>query len=184
MTSRPRRVLWDSCVIIDYLEQTPGRIGLIEPMIVEAEKGTLRIVVSEISVAEVCTLNGLAEEGVSGPEQAKIIEDWFEREYVSVRLVDRAISTKAAWIQRNYRAKTCDCVIMATALRHNVDALYTFDGCNDDGTPPQARKMLAYGDRELARDDGEVLQILVPAGRADGQTTVYDLAVAEPSDAN
>jgi predicted nucleic acid-binding protein len=166
MTTKPQVVLWDSCVIIDCLQQDEARYPDIFPMVQQAQTGALTIVVSEISIAEVARLDKLAERGASLSEQKSVIEDWFDLPYVVAQVVDRSVSMIASRLKRNHaKLKTCDAVVLATALRHGVPIVYTYDGL----TKPDGLLQL---NGAVANPDGEFLQIMAPAGRPDGQTNL------------
>lgn len=173
-------VVWDSCVVIDYLRKHEERFPLIQPMIDQAEKGELKIVVSEITPAEVLTLEklgGLTANEIT--EHAGVIADFFERSYVVGRIVDRSISTAAARLRRKHHPlSTCDSLILATALQHKVPVVYTFDGDTRDGSPKNGRLIALDGKIPMSAD-GHCLRIMKPAGRADGQTSIDDIVMDE-----
>lgn len=173
MANKPQRVFWDSCVIIDYLQQEVTRYPDIRPMVERAEKGQLHIVVSEISVAEVIKLEKLAIRGVDIADQTSIIGEWFEFPYVIPRIVDRRISFLAAQIKRNHNVKTCDAVILATAIRHDVNFVYTYDGLQDNQSINNNR-LLALDGTIPTSNSGQFLRIIPPNGRVeiDGQTNM------------
>jgi predicted nucleic acid-binding protein len=175
MTTKQQLVSWDSCVVISYLHELPGRLPSIAPMITQAESGDLIIVVSEIVVAELVKLDNLAEQGVGLTEQQSVIEDFFERRYIVPRIVDRGVSKLAARLQANYeQLKTCDAVILATAIHHDVDIVYTYDGYRDDGSVCQG---LSHLDGIIpTRATGQYLEIKPPSGRTDGQ---FDMQMVE-----
>jgi predicted nucleic acid-binding protein len=126
-------ILWDSCVIIDAIQKTPGRYECIEPFIRDAEKGKLSLVISEISVAEVSHLSELDKQGVSIEEQEKIIKEWLENPYIIRRQVHRGISERASEIGRKFKLKRgADRIIIATADFEKIPLIHTFDGLDPD----------------------------------------------------
>lgn len=135
MAKKIPRVVWDSCVIIDAIQRTPGRIDMLMPFLEDAENGQLEIVVSEISVAEVKHLREL-ENSKSADEIADLIRDWFDNSYIIRRNVHPGISEAAAQIGRVHKLKrAADAVVIATAIHENVETVHTFDGYKDpDGT--------------------------------------------------
>jgi len=176
MASKPYLVMWDSCVVIDYLKQHDARFPLIQPMIDQAEKGELKIVVSEITPAEVLTLEKIGGiDHATIAEHVSLINDFFERSYMVRRIVDKPVALLAAQLRRNYHPLgTCDAVILATAVLHKVPVVYTFDG--DSAGNPKPGKMLPLDNKIAISPDGTTLRILKPAGRADGQISLDDMA--------
>ena len=149
-------VMWDSCIIIDAIQKSPQYWSAIEPFVADAEAGKLLIVVSEISVAEVSSLGGLNEQGVSLEEQAKLIREWFENPYVSRRQQHAGISELAAEYGRTYSLKAApDRVVLATAVFEKIPVLHTRDGA---GASPRS-KMLLPLDRKVGNPP---LRIEVP----------------------
>lgn len=167
MPSSIHAVCWDSCVIIDCLQQHAGKYPDIRPMLEQAERGELRIVVSEISVAEVVKLDKLTPAGISREDQVSKVAEWFDYSYVIPRVVDRAVSSLAARIKRQHGVKTCDAVVLATAIRHAVPTVYTYDGTG------KSNGLLSLDGKITMRGEGKrFLEIVTPRGRADGQTSI------------
>jgi len=120
-----QRVVWDTCVVIDAIQKTPGRWTLIEPLLHEAQNGQLQIVVSEITVAETTHFKRSTD---TIEAQVKLIRDWFENQYIVRRPVYPAISELAAFIGRMHGVKRAtDTIILATAVHDRVPTLHTFD---------------------------------------------------------
>jgi len=127
---KPKIVVWDSCVIIDAIQKLPPeRYALIGPFIKDAENKKLKIVISEISIAEVTHLNELGKQGVSDEEQFTLINDWLENPYIVRRPVHRGISDLAVEIKRQHKLKrAADRIIIATAQFEKISLIHTFDG--------------------------------------------------------
>jgi predicted nucleic acid-binding protein len=159
MANKAEIVCWDTVVVISYLGKHETRYNEILPMIDKAERDELFIVVSEITVAEACKLDNLTPQGVTIGEQVGLIEDWFGQPYVISRIVDRPVARLAAQIQRNYKSKTCDAIILATAILNRADIVYTYDGLKDDG---EKKKLLALDGVVPTRVEGKKLAIEVP----------------------
>ena len=133
------RVVWDSCVIIDTIQKTQGRYERIEPFIIDAEKGKLLIVISEISVAEVSHSNQLISQGVSLADQAQAIKEWLENPYIYRVPVHAGISELASDIGRQFNLKrAADRIIVATAKFERIPTVHTFDGTD----PKKKNKIL------------------------------------------
>jgi predicted nucleic acid-binding protein len=145
MRSEPAVVVWDTCVIIDAIQKTAGRYECIEPYIQDAEKGKLRIIISEVSVAELLMLKEYESQGMSIEEQAKLIRDWLENPYIVRRSVYPRISERAAEVGRQHEiAPATDAIIVATALCEGVQVLHTFDGLDEGATTRKRNKLCTY----------------------------------------
>jgi len=156
MATKIDRVVWDSCVIIDAIQATPGRWEKIEPFLKLAESGKLQIVISEVNVAEVLHLKRLGEGGMPLEDQAELIRKWLMNPYIVRRTVHRGISELAAEIGRKYGVKgAADCIVVATAINENIHQVHSFDGDND-----------RMSNRRLLNFDGRIgsppLRITVP----------------------
>jgi predicted nucleic acid-binding protein len=123
-------IYWDSSVLIDYIERSPGRIDTLDAIVTSAEKGHARIVTSALSLAEVCKLKNL---GLLAELKEKLITKFFENDYIVVRNVDRATSEYARAIIRAHDLKPPDALHISTALLAKVDVLHTYD--KDDLIP-------------------------------------------------
>ena len=142
-------VVWDTCVIIDAIQKTQGRYECIEPYVHDAEKGKLRIIISEVSVAELLLLKEYDSQGMPVREQVRLIQDWLENPYIIRRAVYRHISEQAAAIGRKYEIlPPTDAIIVATALCENIPVLHTFDGL-DEGAANRKRKKLCTYDGKI-----------------------------------
>lgn len=139
MRSDVKKVVWDSCVIIDAIQKTPGRYEKIEPFLKDAENGKLLIVVSELSVAEVSHLTKLTDNGILLDDQVQLIKDWFENPYIVRRPVHAGISELAGEVGRKHKLKRApDRIIVATALFEKIPQIHTFDGID----PKKKNKLL------------------------------------------
>jgi len=120
-----RRVVWDTCIVIDAIQKTAGRWHLLEPILQEAQAGQVQIVVSEVTVAETTHFRKTTE---TIEAQVKMIRAWFENPYIIRRPVYPAISELAARIGRVHGVKRAtDTIVLATALHDHVPLLHTFD---------------------------------------------------------
>lgn len=139
------KICWDSCVIIDLLQQSPGRIDVLSHIVSEARKDKVSIVVSSLAIAEVFKCDT--------SEESDRIDAFFLEPFVHVRNVDRLIASKAARIARNNGIKPPDAIHVATALDARCQELHTYDGSG----PNRRRKHLLTHDGSI---DG--LRIVVP----------------------
>ena len=121
-------VAWDSCIIIDAIQQETNRYPSIFPMIRKAEAGDLLIVISMASISEVLYLRELTAKGLSEEEQNNLIEKWFDSSYIVKRAVDFGVGKKAAELRRQFQTLTpVDSMILATAVLVEADVLVTYD---------------------------------------------------------
>ena len=152
------KILWDSCVIIDAIQGTPGRYEKIAPFLKDAENGKLLIVVSESSVAEVSHLNKLTTQGVSLDEQAKIIKEWLENPYIYRVPLHAGISELASDIGRQFKLKRAtDRIVVATAQFEKISLIHTFDGLD----PAKKSKILPL-DGKVCDIGGTLIKITEP----------------------
>lgn len=144
MTKSEIRVCWDSCVIIDLLQQNEDRIADILAVLNEAKSKKVAIVVSTMAIAEVV-------KGKSGNDH--LIDDFFNESFVHVRNVDRFVAREAAMLCRLHGINPADAIHVATALDASCYELQTYDGC---GVTNRKRHLLQY--------DGEIkgLRIKLP----------------------
>lgn len=127
MTTKPR-VAWDSNILIDAIQKDPKWWPEIRPVYRSALEGKVDIVVSEISVAEVCKLNAATAAGMSPDDVIKKIRLFFQNMFIQRRPADRRESALAAELIRDLNLDTCDAIIAATASIHQATVLYTRDG--------------------------------------------------------
>ena len=122
MAKQSDAVYWDSCVIIDYLEKNE-RFHHIEPIVRQAIKKGLYVVVSTVCYAEVFKVNGESNDAAS-----KLIAQFFEQPYVIVSAASERTMRKAAEIRKRVSLETADAIHVATALERGVSAFLTRDG--------------------------------------------------------
>lgn len=117
-------IYWDSCVFIDRIQRTPGRIAVIEQITNAAERGDVVLVTSALTLAEVVK----GPEGLLPVEQEQLIIGLFENPYIRLRPVDRLVAEKAREVGRLCSMKPPDAIHVATAiLASDVSVLHTFD---------------------------------------------------------
>ena len=120
MASKTPRVAWDTCVFIDCLQKSAGRIEHIEPMVRDAESGKLHIIASTLVLTETLHLGGGGT-----PDEIAAIAKFFRNDYIHIYAADQVIAEIARDIRRADKLSTEDAIHLATALawqeRESVD---------------------------------------------------------------
>ena len=127
MPSKVPLIYWDSCVFIDRIQGTSGRIDLLTELTERAERGDLKIVASTITIAEV--LRGPDEKATHEEQEERIIS-YFENSWIELRPVDRRVAEEARRLRRIHHFQTVDAIHVATALSVGADCLHTYDGAH------------------------------------------------------
>jgi len=133
---------WDSVVFLGWLAEEPDKVNECRPVIEAAEAGTITLVTSTLTIAEVLWLKGQPQKKLL-PQSAHKVEAFFRHSWIVVREVDRFIAESARDLVWNKNIKPKDAIHLATALRHDVD-YDQFDTFDDDliklsgalGNPP------------------------------------------------
>lgn len=118
---------WDSVAFLGWLADEADKVEYCRPVIDAAQSGTIVIVTSALTIAEVLWLKGHKKIDAS---HAKKIEAFFRHQWIVVREVDRFIAEDARELVWNKNVKPKDAIHLATALRRDVtyDQFDTFDG--------------------------------------------------------
>src|SRR4051794_25321718 len=112
MATKPR-IAWDSCVILDALDPASQWHAEVMPMYNDALMGKIEIVVSEISVAEVCKLTEMITSGRVTPGDAiTMIQHFMNHPFIQRRPADRRETALAAEFTRDHNLETCDSIIV------------------------------------------------------------------------
>jgi len=160
----PEIVLWDSCIVIDAIQQQEDIYIHLQPMIRKAEAGELFIVVSSVTVAEVTYCKELSAKGVSQEEQNEIIQQWMNQDYIVRRIADFGICRSAAMLAREFSVpgkslSPIDSIVLATAIKNNVDALITLD----DGKGKKSGKSIGLLELDQRAGGDRKTRIMHPA---------------------
>jgi predicted nucleic acid-binding protein len=129
-----RRVYWDSCVFLSYLNETPDRAPHIEALLTQAEAGKLEIVTSTVTIAEVAFAASEQISGALDPQiEAKIVALWGP----PIRMVEfhAPIGARAAQLVRDAMLrktglKPMDAIHLATAEQVGVHEFHSYDDLN------------------------------------------------------
>ena len=131
----PTRRVWDSVVIIDFLDGKERANPHCPAIIEEAERGETEIIVSVFAQIEVVKIDSALTE-----EEERMIREFFGRPYILAAALDPFVAQTAREIIRastasaNIRSvKPKDAVHVATALRWEVPVFESYDDVLMDG---------------------------------------------------
>lgn len=151
----PARIYWDACAWIAYIQkEMPGpdssftepRYEMCRSVLLSADAGTVEIVTSSYTLAEVC-------KKAKGPSSPGIdLAAFFNQRYILLTNVDKQVGLKAQNLQLAGVGKLSpqDAVHLASALVANVPVFHTFDA-----------DLLAL-DKVFTLDDGNKMRIVRP----------------------
>jgi predicted nucleic acid-binding protein len=132
MPTKRRKLYWDSCAWIGFINSEKDKILPLRAIWEAAEPGECEIWTSAYAHIEV--INGFSDHGEPYPpaESDLIIEktlsqDWVKRVQVDVQVARLARDLKREFHQQGLR-KRADAVHLASAVHYNVETLITFDG--------------------------------------------------------
>jgi len=136
MPDERRRLYWDSCVFLSYLNGDSGRADVMDQLHDEATTDELEIFTSMVSEVEVAF--GKAEQDQSAPDEtvlAAIEAFWVPPSPVKMVEFHRLIARQARQLVREVkfskggkRLTPMDAIHLATAQQWEVDEFQTYDG--------------------------------------------------------
>ena len=132
MAISPKRLAWDSCAWISYIQQekvvlkdgsSEDRGAMCRPVLQAAEKGDVEIVVSSVALVEVICKN----KDASINDQK--IRDYFDNDYILLVSADKDVCDLARQLMLASHAglRPADAIHVATACISNADELHTVD---------------------------------------------------------
>ena len=134
MAGERRRIYWDACVFLHFLEGTPDKITTLRSLLQDsANKNGIEIITSQISVVEVAHV---AQEKVGralDPEVEEKLNDlWTGGEAVELVDLHYLISAEARTLIRNWipggkGLRPPDAIHIATARHMKADEFHTYD---------------------------------------------------------
>lgn len=119
-----RRVYWDTCCFLGWFQQEPDKRDGLGVLLDEAEAGDLVIVTSSLTITECAGLPSVRK--VDDASSEKMLA-FFEREFIVLRSLERAVAETAHGYVRLHAIKHKDAVHLATAVHANVEVLHTYD---------------------------------------------------------
>jgi predicted nucleic acid-binding protein len=151
----PTRIFWDACAWIAYIQkEMPGpdssftepRYEMCRAVLLEADAGTVDIVTSAYTLAEVC-------KAAKDPTSPGVdLGAFFNQRYILLTNVDKQVGLRAQSLQLAGVGKLSpqDAIHLASALVANTPIFHTFD-----------RDLLAL-DNVFTLDDGNKMRIVKP----------------------
>lgn len=138
-----RRIYWDACVFLAYINGDGDRIGILDPLLDEARDGEIELLTSMVSEVEVAYGRVEQEQGTADQDVLDQINDfWLPGSPVELVEFHRLIAETArdfvrdARLVRGERLTPLDAVHVATAAHMEAVEFHTYDG-----------KLLAQGER-------------------------------------
>lgn len=126
----PHQRVWDTSVIIDFLEGNQRAEPHVPLIIEQAKRGEAQIVVSSFAEVEVVKIDGVLTN-----DQEEMITEFFGRSYVVRAQLDARVAAIARRITRDsslapnmQTIKPKDAVHVATAARWNIPIFECYDG--------------------------------------------------------
>ena len=129
---------WDSAVFLALLQEEEQRVYACRGVVQAAQKGDVTILTSALTLAEVLWLRNNPR---LDRDREETIRAFFEQPYIRIANVDRPTAEYAREIIWNHNVQPKDSIHLATALRHRVDVVDSFDSDflsldGQLGTPP------------------------------------------------
>jgi predicted nucleic acid-binding protein len=135
MPDSKRRIYWDACVFLSFINGEAGREEVIQQLLDEARDGAFELVTSTVSVVEVAFGKAEQDGQAPDPELLTAIESlWAPGSPVNLIEFHRLIALDArdlvrdARLDRDERLTPLDAVHLASAQRLGVEEFHTYDG--------------------------------------------------------
>lgn len=155
MADAPKRVYWDACAWIGFINEEPAKIGPLRYVWERATHGECEIWTSVYSYLEVLKIKEASGDPISLAESNRRIDEMFQQAHVKRVQLDTEIARFARFIKQTHHdtglKSRPDTIHIATAAYHNLDELHTWDNAH----------ILPF-DGKIARRDGALLHILIP----------------------
>ncbi len=133
MPDRPV-LYWDACVLLSYIDATPGRVDHIRELLTEADSGRHEVVTSILSVTEVAFGAQEKAEGLLDAEtDARIAKLWVPPSPVQIIEFHHLIARRARELLRERiahgwpRLMPADAIHLATAESVGASRLHTYN---------------------------------------------------------
>ena len=134
MPDDPKRIYWDACVFLHYIEGTSVWMAILDSLLEEASKtNDLVIFTSTVSITEVAFAKTEKDGKALDPKvEAAIDALWNDRSAVKLVEYNEVIAREARSllrqaVQRGRSLKPIDAIHLATAANRNVEDFHTTD---------------------------------------------------------
>jgi len=118
------RRYWDANAFLGWLKGEKDKVTACQGVLDAAEAGTIEIVTSALTLAEVIKMKG--KQPIARADEEKI-RGFFEQPYIVVREVDRFVAEDARELIWAHGVDHKDAIHVATALRLKLSVMDTFD---------------------------------------------------------
>lgn len=138
MPESPRIVYWDSCVFLSYVNEYPDRIPVLDVLLDESSKGSIKLHTSTLAQVEVAfSASEQRREALDPQEEQRIDSLWADPEVIvsveyhdGIGRVARGLMRNA--IERGWSLRPLDAVHLATAqwlcdTGLKVEEFHTYD---------------------------------------------------------
>jgi predicted nucleic acid-binding protein len=163
-----KRLYWDACIFLDYIDEVPDRMGVLDALLEQCEAGNVEIWTSQLSITEVAFAAVEKKDQELDPSiLAKIDKLWHPESPITLVEIHEVILRKAREILRTSAShgrsglRSADVIHVATALHHGIPTFHTrddrmtkldqFDGLTV--VVPSAKGIIVWDGSE-ARKDG------------------------------
>jgi predicted nucleic acid-binding protein len=135
MANTAQLIYWDACVFLSYINETPGRVEILDACLDEVEKseGQKRIVTSVLSKIEVAFAASEKTAQTLDPHVEEVIDSlWQDKTVVELIELHDEIATLARSFLRyavtnGYKLKPPDAIHMASAKWIGAYELHTYN---------------------------------------------------------
>lgn len=134
MADDPRRVYWDTCVVLSFLNDVPERMPTIEELFKQARAEEIELLTSSVSRVEVAFIQSEKDSGTLDSEaEAAIVAFWAPGSPIkTVEFYDLIADDARALVRRGIEQgwgnlKPMDAIHLATAQRMKVSEMHSYD---------------------------------------------------------
>jgi predicted nucleic acid-binding protein len=133
MQTEPTRLYWDACVLLSYVNETAGRLPVIEQVLEEARQNKVGILTSTLTVVEVAWASEEQQQGALDDATLEKIDGlWQPGSIVTLVEFYFAIACEARNLMRDglthgWSLRPADAIHLATAKEHHVKRFHTYD---------------------------------------------------------
>ncbi len=134
MANEARRIYWDACVFLSYINGIAGRVEVIDELFAQARAGQLELLTSSLSHAEVAFAEMEKRQGALDPGVEDAIDALWSPgspvktvEFYDLIGLDARALVRQGIAQGWGSLKAPDAMHLATARRMDVSEMHTYD---------------------------------------------------------